>query len=223
MIFLTLAGLEVVVARVWWGDNRQYGFSKLFDLDLENNVPTWFSSVTLFLCAAVLEVIGKLARQRRGQNTNYWFGIAAIFVLMSLDEMASIHEKLVQPCRNLLHAKGIFYYAWVVPGVIFVVAFVGFTLHFLWRLSRQTRCRFILAGLVYVSGALGMEMLAGNYEYAYGVNALALGLMTVVEETLEMLGTILFLRALLIKLEWMSSPVEYAQTVNQLHERIVAA
>lgn len=222
-IFLALAGLEVVVARHFWGATRQYGFSKLFDVNVENNVPTWFSSISLFLCAAALWLTGRLTRLRRDPNTPYWWGIAAVFVMMSLDEVATMHEKLLNPSKNLFHTGGYLYYAWVIPGALFVLLFVGVTLRFLWRLPSRTRYRFILAGFVYLSGALGMEMVSANYEFAHGVNDYVLGLMAVVEETLEMAGSILFLRAVLLHLEWMSSPVEYAQTVNQLHERIVAA
>jgi len=221
--FLALAGLEVVVARDLWGAARQFGFSKLFDLNVENNVPTWFSSITLFLCAAALWLTGQLARRRRDANTRYWFGIAAVFVLMSLDEVATIHEKLLNPSRSLFHTGGFLYYAWVIPGALFVSAFLMVTLRFLWRLPTRTRCRFILAGFVYVAGSLGMEMVAGNYEFVHGVDDLVLGMMAVVEESLEMAGTILFLRAVLLHFEWMSSSLEGAEPVDQLHQRVIAA
>lgn len=69
-LLLSLAGLEVVLARHLWGDARQHGLSKIFDLDVENNVPTWFSSTCLFLCAIALWLIGKIERPRHHPNVS---------------------------------------------------------------------------------------------------------------------------------------------------------
>jgi hypothetical protein len=54
----------------------------------------------------------------------------------------------------------------------------------------------MLAGAGYVGGALGMEMIGGAYASAYGYDAYY-PVLTIVEETLEMLGILLFLHALL--------------------------
>jgi hypothetical protein len=65
------------------------------------------------------------------------------------------------------------------------------------HLDLRTRSRFIIAGLIYVGAALGMEMLEGPIDEHFGTNALPGITAEFVEETLEMLGVILFLNALL--------------------------
>jgi hypothetical protein len=205
-VLLGLAGLEVVLAEYFWGDRRQHGLSRVFNLDAENNAPTWFSSICLFLCALLLWLTGKAARLRRDPASRYWFGIAAVFLMMSLDETASLHERLLQPMRAAFHLSGYFYYGWVVPGGLFVLAFAAATIRFLQRLPADTRRRFLVAGFTFVAGGLGIEMLAANYEFVHGEGGLPLHLLSVAEETLEMLGTVLFLRALLLHLERTLSP-----------------
>ena len=81
-----------------------------------------------------------------------------------------------------------------------MLGFLAVTSGFLRRLPADTRRRFLVAGFIYVSGSLGLEMLGGNYEFVQGKRDLAFGLLGVAEETCEMLGTILFLRALLLYL-----------------------
>jgi len=77
--------------------------------------------------------------------------------------------------------------------VVTGLAYLKFLLH----LPRKTRDLFLLAGSIYVGGALGMEMVCGYYADAVGQRNLIYGLMASVEEILEMVGVIVFIYALL--------------------------
>ncbi len=63
--------------------------SRLVDADLENNLPTWYSSFH-FSAAAVtaLVVVGRSVGARR----LCWLGLAALCLAFSVDETASLHE-----------------------------------------------------------------------------------------------------------------------------------
>jgi len=168
-----------------------------FNLERENNVPAWFSTVCLFLCALTLCAIGFARRSQRDAFQWYWFAMAAIFAGLSLDECASFHEALIGPVRNTLGVDGFLHFAWVVPGMAFALVFVLVFLKFLARLPGETRRAFIIAGAVYCSGALGMEMVGGKYASLHGMRDFPYALISIAEESLEMFGIILFLRALL--------------------------
>lgn len=200
-ILLILAGLAGQVSAWFLGHDNLLGFVPKFDVDRENNVPTWFSTICLFLCALALSVIALLEWRRRMPLARYWFALSGIFALLSLDEAASFHEMLIQPVQSLLHTGGVFLSAWVVPGGLFVIGFVLLFSDFLRRLPPETRRDFLIAGAVYVSGALGMEMIGGNYLSIHQRRDFAFSIMTIVEESLEMFGAILFLRGLLRHLE----------------------
>ena len=88
------------------------------------------------------------------------------FVVMAFDEGWSIHETLVNPIRSLLGSSrlGIFYFAWVVPGIAIVLALGLYFLGFLRRLPGLTRRQFILAAALFLGGAIGME-LPGEIRY----------------------------------------------------------
>jgi len=98
--------------------------------------------------------------------------------------------------RTSLHTGGFFYFAWVIPGGLFVLGFLLVYLRFLSRIPAETRRGFLLAGFVYCFGSLGMEMIDGRYASLHGVD-FTYSLMSLLEESLEMAGEILFLRALL--------------------------
>jgi hypothetical protein len=59
------------------------------------------------------------------------------------------------------------------------------------------RLRFIVAGLVYVGGALGMEVPLGLWAARHGEDNLGYVLIDFVEEVMEMSGAALFLLSLL--------------------------
>ena len=88
-------------------------------------------------------------------------------------------------------------YAWVVPGLVLVGAVFLLYARFLWRLPPRTRWRFLVAGGLYVGGALGMELLGGKLHTELGYNTPWYIAAAQLEEVLEMSGVIVFIDALL--------------------------
>jgi len=71
-------------------------------------------------------------------------------------------------------------------------------LRFVLNLPDATRRLVIAAGVIYVVGAIGFELPEGMYRTAVGANVtIAYGFLTVLEETFEMIGVVLFIYALL--------------------------
>jgi hypothetical protein len=68
-------------------------YAQMFNLDLEQNLPTWLSSVQFLAVAAVA---GLLARLRRGPERLAALALALVFAYFSLDEVALVHEKLAE-------------------------------------------------------------------------------------------------------------------------------
>ena len=63
---------------------------------------------------------------------------------------------------------------------------------FVFALPRTIMVLTILGGALYVSGALGTELIGGDYASRFGMETRAYLLIASVEETLEMLGLIVF-------------------------------
>jgi len=191
---MILGGMSVVLARHFFGLDIKAG--QLFKLNMENNLPTWFSSTGLLACAVLLMVISIIKRKEGERWWIHWAVLAVLFTLLSIDEAASLHEKFFSPLRRSLGLTGILWYAWVIPGMIFVAAFVAAFARFLLHLPRPLAIRFIVSGAIYVSGALLMEMAGGYYRYNYGRETLTYGMLAAIEETLELIGMTLYLTSL---------------------------
>lgn len=93
---------------------------------------------------------------------------------------------------------GLLAYAWVVPA-LFLVAVLGlFFLPFLQLVGQPLNRRRVLAGLVYLAGAIGMEMVGGWHAETFGESGkLLTALLAQVEEALEIVGLLLLIQILL--------------------------
>jgi hypothetical protein len=178
-----------VVLQIW-----HYEFEKLpwllrqiFDVDEEDTIPTWYSANALLLTSGLLYLISQRKRIDKDPWVRYWYGLTIGFVFLSMDEIAGFHETV----------NGLAEFSWAIPGGI-VAAIVGLLyLRFLWHLPAQTRWLFIIAGAIFVGGAVGVEMYTDWYEDEDLLNTLAYNLWTAVEEGMEMGSIVLFIHALL--------------------------
>jgi hypothetical protein len=156
--------------------------------------------VLLLFCAALLlAVIAILKKKERDPERLKWTVLACGFLVMAFDEALSFHEKLAEPMRRLLGddvTLGVFYYAWVLPGMALVLVLAFYFLRFLLRLPAPTRLHFLVAGALYIGGAIGIELLGGRYEELYGDQSLTYSMIATLEESLEMAGVIVFIYAL---------------------------
>jgi hypothetical protein len=178
-------------------------FEDLFDLNVEANVPTWFSS-SLWLGAAALAAWLALTARRDNRS---WAVVAAIAAYLSLDESATLHERFGESFSlatlSVLPDGVWFFYASTVLMLGFL-AVVGLgLLRFVLRLPRHAGLGIIVAGFVFVLGAAGFESLGAAVSNGYFVPSTnGFWLVAIaVEEGLEMLGIILFIHALLWMIE----------------------
>ncbi len=178
-----------------------------FNLDNELSVPNWYQTVMLLADGFLLLVIAA-ARRKGDPFRRYWKMLGAVFLFMSLDEEAAIHDQTMDTLRGQVHASGVFHFAWVIPALIFVAAAAVFFVPFLKSLPDKTRQTFLLAGALYVGGALGMEMV-GGYLHSHHYPAALYSWETIAEETLEMSGQLLFFYALLCYLRDHVGPITF--------------
>src|ERR687893_2197236 len=168
VLFITLAGLAARFALYMWGEVELLQPLRLFDVGEERSIPTWFESTQFLLCSLLLAVVTVAKRQRNDRYSLHWGVLSIILLLLSLDEVASIHEAIGQQSERLLNSitgftpSGAIKFFWVVPGAIFVVVVLLAYLRFLADLPRSTRRWFVFAGVLFVLGALGLEMLSAQ-------------------------------------------------------------
>ncbi|WP_336495529.1 hypothetical protein [Aliivibrio fischeri] len=187
IVFLVIANGFAIISEHFLSYPHMETIIRLFNVDKEMNVPTLYSSCAMIFASVLLALI---AYVHFNKNEQYlaWAGLSAIFLFLALDEMTELHEMLVGPVRSSLNTTGILYFAWVIPYAALLLVFALTYFKFLFRLPTNTRNRLILAGIIYVSGALVMELIGGKIAEQYGTDALIYAISYTIEETLEMLG-----------------------------------
>jgi len=196
---LVLASLAGTLINYLGGHNYVYGLIPLFNIDNEQNIPTFFSTFLLLFATVLLAVITMLKRNQMDSYTSHWTVLSFGFLCMAVDEASSIHELLIDPIRELLgNGKlGIFYFAWVIPGIALIIILALFFLRFFLHLPPKIRYACLMAVTLYIGGAIGFELIGGRYFELHGEN-LTYSMMATVEESLEMAGAIFFDWALLV-------------------------
>jgi len=176
---------------------RDFEGAQFLDVDVEMSLPTWWQVLVLATAGGLAALLGHLLGRGRPTEARRWSILGLIFVLMSLDEATSLHERLIEPMRDTLGIDGgPLFFAWVVPAMAGLVLFAALYLRFWWDLPAGPRRRIGWAGVVFLLGALGAEMVSGAYLSESEVN-LGYGLLNGLEEGLEMVGAVLLVDALL--------------------------
>jgi hypothetical protein len=171
-------------------------FSRIFDVDEELNIPTWFSSSLLLYAAFLLFVCASLNKVKFRVISWYWRFLSWIFIFLSMDEISGFHELAIVPLRVRYALSGYWYNSWVIVGGLFVVTVALLFIPFLLSLPVKFFVIIVLAAGVYVGGAIGVEMWNGHYLNTQGFGPMYT-LLTHLEEGMEMLGVIIFIWALI--------------------------
>jgi hypothetical protein len=172
-------------------------FFQTWSLDREANVPSWFSSALLLTAAVALALVAIDTLARKARWGRHWAGLSLVYVVLSLDETAEIHERIGSWLRAHLNLHGPLHYAGVIPALALAL-FVGITyLQFLVALPAETRVGILASAAIYISGAAGVEAISGWWAEAHGSKSTGLLILSTFEENLELIGTTLFILVVL--------------------------
>ncbi|MBU2678548.1 MAG: hypothetical protein HKN35_03625 [Woeseia sp.] len=172
-----------------------------FDLGHEPSIPSWYSSIALLFASALLGLIAHVEKLAKSADRSRWLLLSVVFMFLALDEAVMIHEMADAPMQQWLNTGGLLYFAWVIPYSLLVLALGAYLLPFLLRLEPTTRRLFVVAGVMFVGGAIGVESIEGVIVDRYGVEggfrSMQLTFAQALEESLEMFAVVIFIYALL--------------------------
>lgn len=182
--FLSLLGV-VLGAEPW---------RTLFAVTSEQNLPTWYSLVLMLLATAVALVVGLLKAPFDRALAIRWYILSAVMLLLSLDEAASIHERLDGVGAAIFSGGGLLHFAWVIPGLV-IAAIILSAVYTIGRsLPRPIAVELMAGFAIFFFAALGLEMLGGLILDTVG-DGWTYVIVATIEEFLEMLGTIVIVHA----------------------------
>jgi hypothetical protein len=133
---------------------REHGLLRMFDVSTEANLPTWYSDITLGFSSVLLLVIGLVKKGEHDRFAWYWLFMSLVFCFLSIDEASSIHEAVGSFMLAHATSPGASKYNWMIPWGIFTLGFALLYVRFLLGLPRKTAVLMVVAGAIYVAGAL---------------------------------------------------------------------
>ncbi|MFM2295600.1 MAG: hypothetical protein RLZZ350_2013 [Verrucomicrobiota bacterium] len=205
-LFLVACGLLAASLAVsFWGlfghSDDYWFFTHNFDFDEKNNLPHAYKSLLLALCSGAIFLNARAQSLPGGTFVKRWWALGWIFLALAIDEEVQVHQKTV--ALMLAQFQGVNVDTapnakmfWLIPYLIFTAGFCVVYLGFWWKLPPRVRLGFALGGIIYVGGAAIVEELAHHYAKTYGDTNVPYLLLTNVSEWMQMVGSILFLRAL---------------------------
>lgn len=188
---VSLAGLCVEVLKWMYRWKGRSGVVPLLSLSYEQNVPTCYTALLLIVAAAMSALLATQARRGSRRDRLAWWGLCAGFFYISVDEVLELHERWGAPFK----LGGVLHFGWVIPAAGILVVLALLYARFLFALPARLRNRLLLAGGIYVLGAVGMELPLGWWTEKEGQKNIEYALIDWTEETLEMAGVVLFLLA----------------------------
>ena len=200
-IAILLIVIHITILAIYFiiNDPEKFDFVRLFDLDMERNVPTLFSSAILLISAFLFYLLSKTSHERDKGNRKGWLGLSWIFVFLAFDESAKIHENIGDYTENFVEASGFLYYPWVISYGILVAILGAIYLPFFRRMERKVFYSFMFAAAIFLTGAIGLEMLGAAEASAHGDDTMLYCFYYTIEESMEMFGVI-YLISILLKL-----------------------
>ena len=173
-----------------------------FYVDGEFRLPAFYSSFLLACCAWLLYRVSTEPAVTK-VDRRYWLSLAFGFALLAIDELFAFHERSITPLQSVLDIdSGVLFYAWVAPALVLIVGLAAVYTRFVWRLPPPVRLGVIVGGCFYLGGAIGFEMLSGAFDAAQGSanprEHVGYQVLVTVEESLEMVGAVIFLTTVLV-------------------------
>lgn len=197
VVLVASTAIRVVVHAT--GHDYIFGLVRLLYVDQESNVPTLFSVSLLLGAAGLLGIVAVAERKAASPFWRHWGALAVGFVAIAADEFMSLHELLTGPIRGAAAGAmgNLFHYGWIAVGFPLALLLGVAFWRFLGHLPARTRLQFIAAGAMFIGGALVLEALGGVIAASLGPMSVAHSVAATIEEALEMLGVIWFIRELL--------------------------
>jgi hypothetical protein len=200
VILLFVTGTTANFVANYVAPSKEHKLARLmshFDVTTESSIPTWYSSSALLVACVVLALIARAKYLEHNRWFAHWLVLCLLFLGLSIDEIAMGHEMVNTAMTWVVEGHGLFFNPWVIPASIFV-GVVGLSyLPFLLHVERRTAVLFLLAGALYVGGALGIDGLGGDLAEHFGSQSIQVNTSECIEELFELLGQLLFIYALL--------------------------
>lgn len=192
IIEIILVSIHIVVTILGIPINR-------FNLNGEANIPAWFSSTQLFMIGFVFLLSAHHSNRHHHPSPLFLLTVGIGFIFLSVDEAAIIHEHISGALKHIEwiprfgHGRGIWIFLYPLVGLTLLI--IGYReIYKSWKYYKREMVIFIIGSIIFVFGALGLEMVKFLVILKYPFTLLEV----VFEEFFEMLGATIILSSAIL-------------------------
>jgi len=176
-------------------------FNNFFHLDREANIPAWFSSMQLFMIGMVFFLTGYRSQSQPVVLSRTVLAFLAVaFVFLSVDETASIHEKMHVILKHREWMPSLKIGLWI-PIYLFLIVLITIAIYphikIMWAHFPREAKLLVMGTLIFLLGAVGIEIVADLF-LRHDIRSIAYGVEVAIEELLEMAGASVILYGALL-------------------------
>ncbi|NYH97030.1 hypothetical protein [Novosphingobium marinum] len=170
-----------------------------FSLASDSSIPTYLASMLLLSCSILLLLSATTDAASRYKRS--WQFLAFVFIVLSLDEVAMLHELSGKVLERVVPAAGnlggVFNYSWTLVGIPAVGLLALILARWYFALPGKSRYRFGLAAVLFLGGSIGIEMYNSLLDEKIDGRHFEYSIWTAIEEALEFSGLVMFQYGLL--------------------------
>jgi hypothetical protein len=198
-IFLALACFTRLFIQYNVSKTQYPPILELFNMDADKNIPIFFYITLLILCSLLLLSISILKAQQKSPQSNSWLILTFIFLVLSLEKAVRFQEYFFSPIKQFLtneQTSIIKYFPFIIV-ILIALGLIYYSLIFIQKLPANNKRSFIIATCIYLSGAIILDLVGSAFYDPGGLHNLTYNILGVVEESVEMIGIIIFINTFL--------------------------
>jgi hypothetical protein len=120
--------------------------------------------------------------------------LGVLFLALAVEELIGLHEDSLGHFTSRFDLPTYLKFAWVIPASVIVVFLTIYFAKWVFGQPAQVRKNLCLSAGLFLSGAMGMEMLGSHYFHSGEALSYKYALIIGLEESLEMAGAAWMLR-----------------------------
>ncbi len=170
----------------------------IFSFGDQVNVPTWYSSSLMLLCALLMLVIAWDSHDKGDRFARHWGFLSLLLIFLSANEVVLLHRRLFALFIYVLPLPGKHLIGFFLLTTFVVGLFLAYR-KFLACLPRQILSSFVAVGTLYFAAALIDKLDKREYwryMQTFGIER-SPRLLTTVDEMLELISVIILIHAVL--------------------------
>lgn len=201
LIFLLTIG-HLLFGQSVYEDTLRGEWGRFFSLDWEENLPTFFSVISL-LFSSLLAILLSLIRELKRSDRLTWGSIGFLFLALAVDEWEGIHERLDGQVEGVIESifrikidnpNGSYEFMLLLIAVILVILYS----RFIFGLPKDIKNLIITAFAIILLGSIVLEFITIDIiNISSNPTNLVYFSLATIEEILELTGIAIFNYALI--------------------------